>query len=369
MLDTAAREAAAMQFDQPSRTSHSDQPVPLGGVPRALREAAEMSGLDPIAELYNEALRYATEGHLRLARERLQMLLCMKPDDGEGRLMLAKVFVAGQRWQDAVAALDEAQSCGQAVPLTLRRAVEDHLRAEAAADDEERVAMRAREQGEIKALRQEARRLRSENAQMIGRCADLERETRRWAWSTAGVAVTAALFILTNLLVGASTDAPVVPVEGVVEAAPAVVEEAPPAVVDASPAVADEAPTALADRAARALAAAPGLDDTSLEIELVGRNARVTGEVVKARQRKTAAQVLSGIRGIEAVDVDQVKVLARTQGAVHEVKKGDTLGRIAGEYYGESALSSKIFKANRTVLRSPRSLQIGQVLKVPSIEP
>ena len=110
MNQTAASEANELQFDNASRSSHSDQPVPLGGVPRALREAAEMSGLDPVSELYNEALRYASEGHLRLARERLQMLLCMKPDDGESRLMLAKIFVAGQRWQDAIAALDEAAS-------------------------------------------------------------------------------------------------------------------------------------------------------------------------------------------------------------------------------------------------------------------
>src|SRR5689334_9342416 len=94
-------------FDQSVvRASHSEQPVPLGGVPRALREAAEMAGLDPVAQLYNEALRYAQEGHLRLARERLQVLLCMAPDDGDGRLMLARVHVAGQRWSEALAALD-----------------------------------------------------------------------------------------------------------------------------------------------------------------------------------------------------------------------------------------------------------------------
>ena len=54
MQNLAARvgSAAEIRFDQASRTSHSDQPVPLGGVPRAMREAAEMAGLDPLAELY-----------------------------------------------------------------------------------------------------------------------------------------------------------------------------------------------------------------------------------------------------------------------------------------------------------------------------
>ena len=109
---SSPRNPGAFDFHNPSRTSHSEQAVPLGGIPRALREAAELAGIDPVAELYNEALRYAQEGHLRLSRERLQMLLCMAPDDGDARLMLARVFVAGQRWSDALSALDEATNCG-----------------------------------------------------------------------------------------------------------------------------------------------------------------------------------------------------------------------------------------------------------------
>src|SRR5690606_25793902 len=145
---------------------------------------------------------------------RLQMLLCMAPDDGEARLVLAKVHVAGQRWQDALSALDEAQSCGVHVPPSLRRAVEDHLRAEEAAADEHRAALRAREQGEIKALRNEARRLRSENAQLLARTGALEQEIRKWALTTAGVATVSIVFIVTNLILGEP-------------AAPEVVAEAP----------------------------------------------------------------------------------------------------------------------------------------------
>src|SRR5690606_20777515 len=157
-----------------SRSSYSDQPIPPGGVVRALRQAAESTGLDAPAELYNEALRYATHGHLRQARERLGVLLALAPEDGEARLLLAKVHVAGQRWRDALAALDEAAAYGEPVPLALRQAVEENLSADEAFEDEHRAARSAREQGEIKALRQEARRLRSENAQLVGRNRDLE---------------------------------------------------------------------------------------------------------------------------------------------------------------------------------------------------
>lgn len=372
MLDTAAREAADVHFDNPTRNSHSHSNVPLGGVPRALRESAEMAGLDPIAELYNEALRYASEGHLRLAKERLQMLLCMKPDDGDARLMLAKIHVAGQRWQDAVAALDEATNCGAQVPMDLRRAVEDHLRAEAAAEDEERSAKRAREQGEIRALRQEARRLRSENAQLVGRTSDLEREARRWAWTTAGASMTAVLFITANLILGGgSTEAVVVEPSDVAMAAAAGAPESGEAVeVEANEAepVAPASATTLAQRAKAALEAAPGLDNTHLEVEFSGAAATLHGDVVTARQRRTAKAVVGGIQGVDSVEADNVVITARTKGSMHEVQKGDSLSKIASHYYGDSTLSSKIYKANRGTMRSPASLSIGQVLKIPAVD-
>lgn len=358
---SSSSEPAAFQFDDPSRASHSEQPVPLGGVPRALREAAEMSGLDPIAELYNEALRYASEGHLRLGRERLQMLLCMAPDDGEARLLLAKIHVAGQKWQDALAALDEAQACGMPVPSSLRRAVEDHLRAEEAATDEQRAALRAREQGEVKTLRQEARRLRSENAHLVGRCAELERETRKWAWSTAGVSSLAILFIGMSLLFGG----------GSAEAEPAeeLAATVPTADAPASPAApASEAPrstASIASQAANALSAAPGLDGTTLEVEVAGGKATVSGEVQSHQQLRTASRVLSGVSGIHEVDVSRVEITAVTKGTTHVVVRGDTLSHIAQQYYGDSTRAQAILKANKGT--TPSNLRIGQELRIPPV--
>ncbi len=364
MQNLAARvgDAAEIRFDQASRTSHSDQPVPLGGVPRAMREAAEMAGLDPCAELYNEALRYATEGHLRLARERLQMMLCMAPDDGEARLMLAKVHVAGQRWQESLAALDEAQAHGQPVPMNLRRAVEDHIRAEEASADEHRSALRAREQGEIKALRQEARRLRSENAMLLGRSTELERETRKWAWTTAGVSSLAILFIIANMFLGSGLSSSEAPqAEDAVFASTEPDGEAAANEVPATPAD-------LANRAATALAAEPELDGTNLEVAVRGDAARLSGEVVSHKQLRSAEQTLMGAEGIRTVDIEGVSVLARTEGTTHTVAKGDTLSHIANSYYGDSTQAKRILRANRGTLKSAASLSIGQVLKIPSIQ-
>ncbi|MEZ4321290.1 MAG: BON domain-containing protein [Myxococcota bacterium] len=367
MMASSAAEAE-IRFDGASRTSNSDQNVPVGGVPRALREAAESFGLDPLPQLYNEALGYATDGHLRLARERLHMLLCMAPDDGEARLLLAKVYVAGQRWTDALAALDEAENCGQGVPLELRETVEHHVRTRNADTDEHRAALAARERGEIKALRAEARRLRSENAQMNATVYQLEKETRKWAWTTAGVSTLAIVFILANLVFGSNNDAPasVVSVEtDTPAAAPAVpVRGANPAAPDRSkaPAAADDA--SIASRAAAALGDLDDLEGTHLEVVIDGGRAQLVGQVISARQRQIAARSLSRVEGITEVQTDRVEILARTRGTVHTVAAGDTFSHIAQQYYGSVALTKPIARANP----GSRTLHIGDELKIPPVD-
>jgi nucleoid-associated protein YgaU len=49
----------------------------------------------------------------------------------------------------------------------------------------------------------------------------------------------------------------------------------------------------------------------------------------------------------------------------HVVVKGDTLSKIAQQYYGDAALYPKIFEANRDVLKDPNKIGIGQKLRIP----
>jgi nucleoid-associated protein YgaU len=49
----------------------------------------------------------------------------------------------------------------------------------------------------------------------------------------------------------------------------------------------------------------------------------------------------------------------------HVVKKGDTLSKIAQEYYGDANLYPQIFDANRDVLTDPDKIRVGQKLRIP----
>jgi nucleoid-associated protein YgaU len=47
------------------------------------------------------------------------------------------------------------------------------------------------------------------------------------------------------------------------------------------------------------------------------------------------------------------------------VKQGDTLSKIAQELYGDARLYTRIFEANRDVLKDPDKIQPGQKLRIP----
>lgn len=50
----------------------------------------------------------------------------------------------------------------------------------------------------------------------------------------------------------------------------------------------------------------------------------------------------------------------------HVVKKGETLGKIAQQYYGKAALYNKIFQANTDKLKNPDLIHPDQVLVIPN---
>lgn len=49
----------------------------------------------------------------------------------------------------------------------------------------------------------------------------------------------------------------------------------------------------------------------------------------------------------------------------HVVEKGDTLGHIAQKYLGKASLYTKIFEANRDILKDPNKIFPGQKLRIP----
>ncbi|HEM45646.1 MAG TPA: LysM peptidoglycan-binding domain-containing protein, partial [Alphaproteobacteria bacterium] len=52
----------------------------------------------------------------------------------------------------------------------------------------------------------------------------------------------------------------------------------------------------------------------------------------------------------------------------YRVESGDTLGKIAKQFYGDAARYPALFEANKPMLKDPDKIYPGQVLRIPPQE-
>ena len=53
---------------------------------------------------------------------------------------------------------------------------------------------------------------------------------------------------------------------------------------------------------------------------------------------------------------------------ISEVKKGDSLSKIAKSHYGDAMKYPVIFEANKEIIKDPNLIYPGQVLRIPALE-
>lgn len=203
---------------------------------RYIAEVLEDRGVDATADLFDEAVELARSGQLNKSRDRLRMLLCLDPHDGQAHLLLAKVFVAQKRWNDGVSQLDAAVACGVRLPEGLRESVAAQRDKSSRSTRDDKVMAATR--GELHALREEARRLRAENTRLERNVRDLNDKARLWMSATTVVGVVCILALIGSVIAGdeASETNPVAEDVPVQVDPPPVVEEIVPPIVEAAPA-------------------------------------------------------------------------------------------------------------------------------------
>ncbi|MCB0561163.1 MAG: peptidoglycan-binding protein LysM [Lewinellaceae bacterium] len=110
-----------------------------------------------------------------------------------------------------------------------------------------------------------------------------------------------------------------------------------------------------------------GLNVKGLQVELQGDTAIVTGEVDSQAEREKVILALGNVTGIAAVD-DRLTVSApepEPEAQFYEVKKGDSLSKIAKHFYGNAMKYPVIFEANKPMLKDPDLIYPGQMLRIP----
>jgi nucleoid-associated protein YgaU len=113
--------------------------------------------------------------------------------------------------------------------------------------------------------------------------------------------------------------------------------------------------------------------DTGIEVENLyikhdAGTITVNGSVKTQADREKVILALGNIEGIEKVD-DLLEVAeSETEARFYTVKSGDTLSKIAQEYYGNAMKYMEIFEANTPMLKNPDLIYPGQVLRIPKLE-
>lgn len=323
-----ALESLPLDFDEPRRSPHGGQPAD-GDAPTAIAATLRAAGIDAPCSLYNEAVELARQGHLGQAVSRLQMLLCLDPDDADGLLLLAKVHAAQGRPQDALGRLDAAVAAGAVAPPGFRDSLEAAIRAERTREEEHRIKVGNREHGEVKALRAEARQLRSETIRLETELNELKDRERWWKIAAIGAAGLGTLVTVGLLIRGVSAEAPAL-------------AEAPAAapVVDAAP---------LEDPVAAQGAALAAAEEAAAVAPAVAPVAAPTAVAPAAVAPAAAPAVAPAVEGPRS----------------HVVGPNDTLYKLAKQYYGDSSKWEKIRDANKKTLKGGIDLSLGQKLVIP----
>ena len=110
-----------------------------------------------------------------------------------------------------------------------------------------------------------------------------------------------------------------------------------------------------------------GLTVTGLTVIYDG--AKATAKVYGvAKDQATKEKVIlsaGNIHGVAAVDDNMTVDLSQPESQFYTVVKGDTLSKIAKEFFGDANAYQKIFEANKPMLTHPDKIYPGQNLRIP----
>ena len=106
----------------------------------------------------------------------------------------------------------------------------------------------------------------------------------------------------------------------------------------------------------------------NLNIHIAGDAATITGMAYDQATKEKVVLVVGNSQGIATVDDQMTVEHVEPEAQFHTVVSGDTLGKIAKNYYGNAMKYPVIFEANKPMLEHPDKIYPGQVLRIPALD-
>ncbi len=110
------------------------------------------------------------------------------------------------------------------------------------------------------------------------------------------------------------------------------------------------------------------LDIKYLSLQVKGDKVRISGTAATQADREKAILAVGNVHGIAEVE-DNIEVIeAEPEAQFYEVKSGDSLSKIAKQFYGDAMKYPVIFEANKPMLTDPDKIYPGQSLRIPPLD-
>ena len=117
------------------------------------------------------------------------------------------------------------------------------------------------------------------------------------------------------------------------------------------------------------LTAAFGEKITNLKVEFKEGVVTLYGSCDTQETKEKAVLLAGNVKGVSGVDdVYFTAPPAEEEVDYYVVQSGDSLSKIAKEYYGNAMKYPEIFDANREVIKDPDLIYPGQKLRIPKID-
>jgi len=113
-----------------------------------------------------------------------------------------------------------------------------------------------------------------------------------------------------------------------------------------------------------------GLNVNGLDIKVDGDKITVSGKTTDTAEAEKIILALGNTLGVAQVESNLIVNAEAPASVMYEVKKGDTLWKIAEANYGKGkgAKYEGIFEANRPMLTHPDKIYPGQILRIPPLD-
>jgi len=110
------------------------------------------------------------------------------------------------------------------------------------------------------------------------------------------------------------------------------------------------------------------IDVDNLEVDFYDDTVTVYGKVDSQAEKEKVILALGNVAGVASVDDRMIVDKPAAEAVFYEVKKGDSLSKIAKAHYGSYKKYHNIFDANKPMLKDPNKIYPGQVLRIPALE-